>query len=357
MIEYLLGSFRTATVFVALILVLGGCSTLSNSARINPQTVAVYPGAKGEGDKSIEPCPLTKGLSDSNRGAVDLDCFQFPEHIEKRGDDHKATDLGKIFAYDLAAGIQEVAPQKGTIFKTVKEGDTTKIDTKYYRDRLAALLTKHADDVCVLEKGRLVATESTANFGLSFLTTALSTVSTIVGGEKAKSILSGLAAISSGTQDNVNATFYRNQLTQAINKSIDQERGRLMINIVAERSQGISDYTVDDMIRLINDYHHACSFERGLQLLLDAALDTSGANAVLEKRSREVAIANWERYIAKLQANINNATGDAKTLWESQLNEAIAKLHGLMIATTAEQARGNDAADTLPNETSVDNPK
>ena len=315
---------------LSLLATLPACAQWKASARINPSTVAVYPGGVGRhvdrlGSSTAPggraPCPLTAGLSDSKRGAINLDCFEFPEDSGE----------GPITpAYDRAVpGLLQSAQGAAVA-----------------RNRLSAVLIKHADDVCVLEKGRLVATESSANFILSFLTQAFSGASTIVTGERTKSILSGVATLASGTQDNVNATFYRNQLVQAINKSIDKERERILTQIIASRAQGWEEYNVDDMIRLVNSYHQACSFEHGLQVLLDAAVDGSGAAAVLESRSRDRAILELENHVKFLKGQIDGAEEPRKAELQKQLKEAEAQLHGLRMARAQKLIVNPNAGDT-----------
>jgi len=218
-------------------LLLAGCESMSTKARINPNAVALYTGRSPQ-------CPLIAGLGGvSRRDAIDLTCFSLPGQTG--------------IAYSAAAA---------------RPAD---------RNRLEAALLKHSDDICVLEKGRMVANESATNASLSIATTALSTVSTIVGGELAKSILSGGAAITSGTQDHINANFYRNQIVQAITRAIDGRRSAILTEIVAKRQLNNDVYSVDEMIRLVNTYYQACSFEHGLQVLLEASVNTAGYDAII----------------------------------------------------------------------------
>ncbi|QNA83566.1 hypothetical protein G4G27_05775 [Sphingomonas sp. So64.6b] len=231
---------RFALVFIVGVS-LAGCGTIGSKARINPSSMAVYKSADGT-------CPYVRGLGDVSRvEAIDLSCFAFQGSSDK--------------AYTLAS--------------------RSNVD----RNRLEAALLKHADDICVLEKGRMVANQAMTNTSLSFATTALSTVSTIVGGEQAKSILSGAAAITSGTQDHVNANFYKNQIIQAITKAIDGERSAALTALISKRQTDFIIYTVDEMIRMVNVYHQTCSFEHGMQVLLDATINREGLNAIVQERN------------------------------------------------------------------------
>jgi hypothetical protein len=322
-------------------LALPACSQWKATARINPSTVAVYPGGIGpklaarHGGDATD-CPLTGGYSDTKRGAVNLDCFRFPESTG-------VTPLGPP-AYDLAVPAPPPEPARA---KAAREAAATA------RNRLAAVLVKQADDICVLEKGRLVATESSANFLLSFITQAVSGASTIVSGERAKSILSGIATLSSGTQDNVNATFYRNQLIQAINKALDRERANIMVQINANRARDIDAYTVDEMIALVNSYHQACSFERGLQVLLDAALDSKGAEAALQNRSRDSAVQKLKAQVAYLRTQ-REAAEDGSELEASldkQIADLLAQITGIETAAVEKSLAQPSAGDTTEKHT------
>lgn len=322
-------------VAILVVLSLSGCAQWKASARISPQSVAEYssPPRQENGFKQENyNCNLTYGPHDTRPGAVNLDCFKFPEN---------RTEPNSLTAYARAAGAVS-KPTAGTV--AVPPSPT---DTKLARDRLTGVLLKHADDVCVVEKGRLLATQTTANFGLSFLTTALSATSTIVVGEQAKTILSGLAAVSSGTQDNVNATFYQNQLTQAITKSIDAERTKLLTAITVSRASSTDDYSVDEMIRAANEYHQACSFEKGLQLLLEAAVDSSGANAAQQFRAGQAAQMRVRNRILELRRSIatDKGLGLDVTALTDQLAEAEAALHGLEMAGVASTAKGESPAE------------
>ncbi|HEV2569303.1 hypothetical protein [Sphingomonas sp.] len=339
-----------------MVMTLPACTWLGARARINPSSIAYYPGTAWDSnaDKaSIDaapsptrveagrdgrrvlrtPCILTGGVYDSKQGAIDLDCFAFPDDRTRP-------------AYDLASG-----------FDALKETDADKkaamLDrARFDRNRLAAVLLKHADDACKIEKGRLVAVQSSSNFLLSFLTQSFSGASTIVGGDRAKSILSGLATLSAGTQDNVNATFYRNQLTTAIGRSIDQERSRLLEGINSSRTQSIDAHSVDEMIMAVNRYHHACSFEHGLQVLIDAATDAKGATSALESRSRDRAIEELRERRRDLLALRKQITGTSESDESRRaeiledIKEVDDKLQGLALARADKLLTEPSAGDT-----------
>jgi hypothetical protein len=326
----------TLILFLTLSLV-SGCSDLRKSARINPQSVAVYPGGRGDDPAGgLGNCPLTNSVGDSNRGAVDLDCFLFPENTR--------SDAKRTPAYDRAAKADES--------NTLTEKSANEESQRVARNRLGEILLKHADDVCTVEKGRLVRNETSVNFGLSFITTALSAAATIVTGERSKTILAGLATAASGTQDNFNATFYRNQLTQAITNAMDGERARLLTVIQGRKTETVAAFTIDDFVRMANSYHQACSFEHGLQLLLNASVDANGARASLESRGRQAAIATLQRRLRELTLiECKNPPEALKGSCETQIGDIRSKITALVVADATARTERPNAGDATASAT------
>lgn len=220
--------------------ILGGCSTVQNAARINPLAVASH------GDYNCNAVDYDKG--------IDLDCFQFPE------------TSSNATAYELAVGDKDK------------------------RNRLSSILLKYSADKCTMENAEVYSYEASFNTILSTVVTGLSTAATIVNGDQAKSILSGGAAFTNGTGDHIKSNIYRNQVTQAITATISGERERLRTAMDSKRTRTHLEYSVDDMVRDANEFHQSCSFYRGLELLLTSATEYPRVKEYLdnEKRDREI---------------------------------------------------------------------
>lgn len=209
---------------------MGGCTTLQNQSRVDPRTVANYPRDDLRGTAS---CP-NELPGDTYGGAVNLDCFRFPEE-----DPQGAT------AYAMATR------DRGA------------------RARLASILIKHADDVCTQELGRLTANEAISNTALATVASTLSGIATIVTGERAKEIFAAGSGLATATRSHVNAHVYRNVLSTAVSRAIhierDKKRGEILAALKAP-----TDYNIDQMVLDVNAYHQTCSFYRGLTLVLEA---------------------------------------------------------------------------------------
>jgi hypothetical protein len=183
---------------------------------------------------------------------------------------------------------------------------------------------KHSDDVCTLELGRLTANEAITNSSLSILNTGLSTASTIVGGNLAKTILSGGAAFIGASRDHINVHVYRNTIAQAVSQVIASERKTLATDIRNRYSSEVSDWTIDDAVRAVNVYHGQCSFYKGLELLLKAADNNTDLQAFRSARLQQSQMARLDQEIRSLEAR-TAATTDAasKAKLEARVTELL----------------------------------
>ncbi|ATW04246.1 hypothetical protein CHN51_12420 [Sphingorhabdus sp. YGSMI21] len=282
-------------------------------------------------------CGLVYGDTTSWKGAINLSCFKFP--------------MDKEPAYQVAAGY--ILPQKMPVMfqsnglyapapKPVAKPApppakppkvavpaapvaATTVQAKdvhtYYRNRLEDVLIKRSQDICTIEKGRIFANEATTNAGLGIMTTGLSTISSIVTGDLAKSILSGGAAFTSSSRDHLNANIWKNQLTTAITNAIDVKRAEILGKMSGNRAKSIYEYNVDEMIRTVNEYHQACSFGTGLQSLMTASANQERFTMMNENYQLQAKINSLSTSIEILRA----AKADATTIapLEARLGELI----------------------------------
>ena len=303
-----------ATVFLlSTAMILGGCQSLGRTARIDPAGVTARPAPTG-GDT----CPLTTSLSGDAMFAIDLGCFKFQPRTKSISgnteDEHK--------------GDSQTAYQMATLGN---DADVKKLT----RNRLEAVPVNHANLICEREKGGIYAKRAFSNALLDFLSSGFSISSTIVGGEQAKSILSGLAGLSTATRTNIDSNVYQNQLVPAITKVMDAERAKILTAMAAKRGSSVSEYSADEMIRMANEYHQACSFQKGVQLLLDAAVNKEGVDRIIEGINLRAALANLREHRDALD-KLNTAEAQAKI---KEIDTKIGDLT-LKAAQNAEDAQG-----------------
>jgi hypothetical protein len=232
---------------------LSGCGRLGAMSRVDPLSIAVYPGGESRRDTPNNRngrCSSLLGVGSYSRGAIDLSCFYFPE------DALPATASG-------TAGRDAASPNPAPRLAYARAvGDPRD------RNRLTALLLKHSDDICVEELGRLTANEATVNTSLSIVNTGVTTAANIVSGELAQQILTGIGTFTGASRSHFNSYVYRNTFPHAISRAISIERQRLRTLIEARYTQDSALFTVDDAIRSANEYHGVCSFFKGLELVL-----------------------------------------------------------------------------------------
>lgn len=293
--------FASATVLCPLLLVLSGCASLQTQSRVNPATIAAY----GNHDPN---CPLTSGLQDTRKGAIDLDCFQFPE-------DQGTSNNNNGGAPDGTSGNPPKLPTETAYKKAVA--------TKDDRNRLTSILIKHSDDVCTVEMGNLTANEAITNTSLSIANSGLSIASTIVGGEQAKSILSGLAAFAGASRDHANTHVYRSTVSYALAQVITAERDTKLGLIHAKYGVDEKAWSIDDATRAVNDYHQQCSLSVGLKLLMKAANNSADFQSNKTARANQDKIDRIEREIKDLEARSALVTDGAKTAIDNRINELV----------------------------------
>jgi hypothetical protein len=322
-------------------LTLSGCNALGRleaQSRVDPRTIAIYPPAATNGAAKGH-CAVPRAAGDYRDGAIRIDCVN-PDAIE----------LGQ--AAPGTVSPQALAEQERAfgLYHQAARGD------KIMRNRLAAVLMKHSDDICTVELGQLTAREAMVNTGLGMATSALSTISALVMGDFAKTALASGASFTNASRDHINAEVYRNILSTAISSAIDEERARTRQELVDKFPNDTGDYSVDQMVMEVNRFHQGCSFYHGIGLVLKK-VNRPGANAAGARRSINVALNDIDGEIARIDRQLNKwKTDDPR---RAALVEQRAELVSKRTALLKELADARliaDEVDTVPN-TPKDEPK
>lgn len=261
---------------------------MGRMARVNPTTVSTPRLAQ-------ENCPLGADHKADAPLSIDLSCFRFPD---------RAAEPDAAPAYQLAV--------RGP------EGERT-----YHRNRLQEILVNHANSICQEEKGRIYANKAASAALFDIVSSGLSITSAIVTGDTAKSILSGGAGFATSTRNSIDASVYQNQIVPAITKVMDTERKRILDLLLAKGSEPVAQFTPDEMIRTVNQYHQACSFERGIQLLLDAAINKEGAEAVVRNANLSQTVDQLSRQIVAARTRGGTEGEETAAQLERKLREIL----------------------------------
>ncbi len=316
--RYLRQSLRLLALLA--IVATGGCritSRLQAQSRVNPVSMAAYP--------TPTQCPVVFGSgSDTRVGAIDLDCFVFPE---TKG--VKYADDGKRRPHYWVKDRSLLAYSQAT-------------NSRVTRNRLTSILIKQSDDICVQELGRLTANEATTNATLSVLGTSFSTAASIVSGELAKSILAGASSVAGASRDHINVHVYRNTIAQAVSQVIAAERRTMLGEIQKRYGDQPVDWSIDDAIRDVNAYHAQCSFYKGLELLLKAADDRS------DLASYRAALARQSAETRSFALMVQLETARQKFGADSEVVKALEKQYVAAVTTaTGRDKKSEPAAEAL----------
>ena len=323
------------TCLVIFALFTSACSNLGIAARVNPPSIAQYPEGKGSCDE--------KG------GAINLDCFQFPD-----SDGNQIGPAGSaVLSGRIVAGTVDSGQISGTGVTVKISNATVAVSAPAYdlsvtdqvsRNRLAAILMTRADDICEKDSASIYANEAAVNGLLNILVTALGTAGTIVTGERAKTVLAGASAFTSGSRDHINSAVYKNQVSQAVTAATSAERKRLRDLIEARKTETVATFSVDDMVQSLNEYHQACSFYKGLQLALTSAQEYPKLAAFVNREAASREVQRLKDAIDYVDQLISKAGGDlalTNTLKSTKASQveafaiAQARLNGLASGAAA----------------------
>jgi hypothetical protein len=306
-----------ALVVLSSAVLLSACSSLGRAARVDPASVVVRNApaeedrSKKQGAQNDDQCPAyVRPIKGDKRNAINLDCFKF-----EKGGNRTAYQLATSFEKAKA----EWQSENGLKEESVKElSDDQRNEVKeamrQARNRLGFILINQADTICEDEKGTLYSSRALSAGALDFLASGFAGASTIVGGEQAKSILSGLAGLSTATRTNIDANVYQNQLISAITKVMDAERADILTELRSRQPEEVAQFSADEMIVIANQYHQACSFQNGVQLLLDAALNKEGVDKIIKSINIRSTIAALETTRSTLQAQASPLDSPAMVL-------------------------------------------
>lgn len=186
--------------------------------------------------------------------------------------------------------------EESAYHKVVSEPDPQK--AMELRNRLLALLLQRSDVRCEQHKGDIIAQASNSNFLLTVVALGLTSAGTATAVEAAKTALSAAAAAVTGTQAAMNEQIYQQLFAGTIVNAITVSRAEKLKTIEASRLQTTTVYTVDDMIRDVQDYHQRCSFYDGLVRLHETVEHNRALQSELTKAKQQYS----EQFRARMEA-------------------------------------------------------
>lgn len=140
------------------------------------------------------------------------------------------------------------------------------------RNQLLEELLTISDRSCARHQASIIATVNTWNVSTGSISSLLSAVATVAGGESAKAALSAGAAFTNSSRSLVNEEVYAKAIGPTIVRATVSAREKKMAEINKGMKETLSIYSVQQGLRDVYDYQNRCSFYYGL-LEITKAID------------------------------------------------------------------------------------
>ncbi len=253
-------SFRSAVVVSLCMVVASGCA-LRESYRVN---------------RLLEEREVSRGiLGNEIVDPLDLSTLCLPEDQEATG--------GSCSAGPSAARPPASKRRSSACIMSCRSGALTAyvraINDQKAFDRLFAILVQRSDRICEVHKSDIVASSSILNTALGLAVTGLSGAGTVVAGAAVKAAVAAATTATSGSKSLINEEVYQKLFVGTIVSAIDTSRNEMLATIANHRKENV-EYTVDDMVRDVQEYHQRCSFYNGLVVLSEKIEDARKASAI-----------------------------------------------------------------------------
>ncbi|MFN2442767.1 MAG: hypothetical protein ABR517_08795 [Thermoanaerobaculia bacterium] len=155
---------------------------------------------------------------------------------------------------------------------------------------------------CSEHKAAILANSDTFNASTSLSALLFSTAGALVSSVEVAGVLSGLAAVATGTRAVGNDEVYEKTLVPAILRAIDENRSGTLNRIEFNVQTRLSSYSMQEIARDVIAHHEKCSFAQGLQYLSESLQRSEACQGV---RLRE------DDLISKLKDSQTNKIGTA----------------------------------------------
>jgi hypothetical protein len=162
------------------------------------------------------------------------------------------------------------------------EGEVTptpNFDAAMERNDLKSSLVGRSNLICAYTEGQMLGNADISNFTFGTTSAVSGALGSIFTAATPARILSGIAGVSSATQTQVNQVFFKSQLTTAIIQKIDSTRATQLAIINSHNQDTISQYSLNDMLADVLDYHNQCSFYEGIEAIVQSSNNSSASDS------------------------------------------------------------------------------
>jgi hypothetical protein len=177
-----------------------------------------------------------------------------------------------------------------------------------------------SDEICAKHQADILSQSAATNLVLGTLTSALAGAAAIVSGLGA-SALAGGAAFSNATRSGINEEVYAKHFAPAIVKDIQLERNRKKAAMENKRGRTIAEYTLEEALFDVNEYHQSCSFYEALVRVSKATERTLPSPEELMKHADDL-----QKRIAEVETKRTAAATAGQTDQERNYRTLITQL-------------------------------
>lgn len=164
-----------------------------------------------------------------------------------------------------------------------------------YRNRLQALAFEKSITACALHLRFAFASTALRKGLLQFGAIATDAAAVLSGATLAKNILAGTSGVLSATDSIIDSVHFQNLLLVSIMKAIDNDRKAFREQVAKKHDKLIDEYSVEDALVDVTDYHRRCSTVHGIMLLSKNVEALQQSNALIEDLRRRQIETQFER--------------------------------------------------------------
>lgn len=177
---------------------------------------------------------------------------------------------------------------------------------KVPRNRLQAYLMAASDSKCSIHLSTLLNQATNVNLITGVSALALGAAAPLIKPITTKNAFAAAAALSTGERSLFNEEVFKQMVATTVLKAIISSRESQAAIIASRRDDNTTQYSVDDAIRDVIEYHDRCSFYRGLTELSEAVEKKATCSGIGARREA-------------LLARLATAKDEAKKSYQSEL--------------------------------------
>jgi hypothetical protein len=179
---------------------------------------------------------------------------------------------------------------------------------KTYRNRLQALAFEKSIAACALHLRFAFASTALRKGALQFGAIATDAAAVLVGSVLAKESLAATSGVLTATDSIIDSVQFQNLLLASIMKAIDNDRQTFREQVAVRRDKVIAEYSLEEALGDVTDYHGRCSTVHGVMLLSKSVEEQQRNKALisdLERRQMEEQAEELASQIDQLDATKN----------------------------------------------------